>query len=76
MNRGRIKWEVIAEVFVPKCDPEESDIKALVNELEAYWRAYGKFNKNQRKHVDALVTKFDVDGEDAHVRWLGFKPPE
>lgn len=76
MNRGRIKWDTISAVSVPTCDPLDPEITTLVAELEAYWAAYGEFTKNQRKHVGALVEKFGVDGEDAHLRWLGFKPPE
>lgn len=76
MNRGRIKWDAISSVSVPKCDDNDPEIQALVDELEAYWKAFGEFSRNQSKHVGALVKKFDVNGEDAHRRWLGFKPPE
>ena len=44
--------------------------------LETYWKASIKFMKNKAKHIDALVTKHDVDGTDVHERWLGYKPPE
>jgi hypothetical protein len=49
---------------------------ALVTELELFWGAYRKFSANKILHEQELVRKFDVDGEDAHERWLGFKPPE
>ena len=76
MNRGRVKWDVISKVFVPKCDPTDVEVVSLVQELEAFWTAYGNFAKNQQRHVSALIERFDVNGEDAHLRWLGFKPPE
>ncbi len=76
MNRGRIKWDVISQVSVPKCDEDDLEVKALVNELESFWTAFTRFAVNRDSHISDLVERFDVDGEDAHVRWLGFKPPE
>lgn len=76
MNRGRIKWDVISQVSVPTCDTSDPAIQALVAELKAFWAAFGKFSKNRDAHVGTLVERFNVDGDDAHERWLGFKPPE
>jgi len=76
MNRGRITWETVSSVAVPECDKGDIELNKLVRELETYWRASIKFMKNKVQHTNALVTKYDVDGKDAHERWLGFKPPE
>ena len=76
MNRGRIKWDTIRELAVPKYDEEDQMVIALVAELESFWEAYRQFSDNKKLHEQELVRKFNVDGADAHERWLGFKPPE
>ncbi|MCL1982947.1 MAG: N-6 DNA methylase [Clostridiales bacterium] len=76
MNRGRIKWDVISDIDVPKCDPKDKDVETLVLEMESFWDAHIKFSANKKRHETVLATKYDVDGWDAHERWLGFKPPE
>ncbi|MCL1809755.1 MAG: SAM-dependent methyltransferase, partial [Clostridiales bacterium] len=76
MNRGRIKWDVISNIDVPKCNPTDKDVELLVLELESFWEAYIKLANNKKRHDAELAKKYDVDGYDAHERWLGFKPPE
>ena len=43
---------------------------------EEFWKAYEIFYRLKKLHVIQLIDEFNVDGEDAHERWLGFKPPE
>jgi restriction endonuclease S subunit len=76
MNRGRISWDTIKDVAVPKCNKNDKMVKTLVDELELFWEAYKQFSNKKKLHEQELVKKYDVDGEDAHERWLGFKPPE
>jgi len=75
MNRGRINWDNIRHVKIPAYHPND-DIKKLVEELEEFWIAYEKFNSGKTSHMRQVIDILDVDGEDAHKRWLAFKPPE
>jgi hypothetical protein len=51
-------------------------IEQLVVELENLWAAYKEFHSNKTAHMDKIIENLEVDGEDAHRRWLAFKPPE
>jgi len=61
MNRGRIKWDTIRELAVPKYDEENQKVIALVAELETFWEAYRQFSENKKLHEQELVRKFNVD---------------
>jgi type I restriction enzyme M protein len=76
MNRGRIKWDNIANVKVPKYVAGSPEIVALTADLEAFWVAYDAFRTGKSKHVANLSTALQLEGADAQERWLGFKPPE
>lgn len=76
MNRGRIKWDIIAQVTVPQYVTGDSEITALVSEMEQFWENYKLFLVRQKTHISTLENELDVAGEDAHKRWLAFKPPE
>jgi hypothetical protein len=76
MNRGRIKWDIIAEVTVPVCDRDNKELLLLVNETERFWKFYEKYIGSKAKHEAVISSKYEVTGEDAHMRWLGFKPPD
>lgn len=76
MNRGRIKWDIISNVAVPMCDSNDKNLQALTKEMVEYWDATQKYMTNRIVHSQELVDIYDVDGEEACERWLGFKPPE
>ncbi|MEA2832731.1 MAG: type restriction enzyme protein [Methylobacteriaceae bacterium] len=76
MNRGRIRWDNIASVKVPKYREGNTDIEQVVIDLEKFWAARSTFEKSRAAHVKHLVSDLDVDGDDARRRWLAFKPPE
>jgi len=76
MNRGRIQWENIATVCVPKYLSPNADIKKIVSDLESLWLAHAEFTKSRATHIGKVVSALDVDADDSHERWLAFKPPE
>ncbi len=76
MNRGRIRWETISTVRVPAYTEADPHIKEVVVALEEFWAAHAKFANGLASHVSQVVTALDVDGEDARLRWLAYKPPE
>lgn len=76
MNRGRIDWTTIAKVEVPEYVVGDAGIAKLVDELKSMWRAHSEFSNSKRRYLDAVATEMELNGADAHERWLGFKPPE
>ncbi len=76
MNRGRIKWNTIAQVEVPICDKDDNELKSLVDDIEQFWLLYTNYSKRKRRHESTISEKYGIEGEDSHIRWLGFKPPE
>jgi hypothetical protein len=76
MNRGRVKWNDVANVEVPEYSVRDKDIEQITLRLQEFWEAYKEFSNSKRNHMQAVVEKLDVDGEDAKLRWLAFKPPE
>ncbi len=63
MNRGRIKWDIISEVEVPKYKPGTKEIVTLVKELEKFWKAYVDFTTKQKKHVADVAGSLKVEGQ-------------
>jgi type I restriction enzyme M protein len=76
MNRGRIKWSNIANVEVPKYVHGNEKIEKLVSDLENLWIAYESFCSTKSAHISEIARSLEVNGEDAQLRWLAFKPPE
>jgi type I restriction enzyme M protein len=76
MNRGRIQWEDISSVTVPKYSKPNADIENLVVGVEGLWKAHAEFAESKAAHVKGVVSELGVDAEDSHERWLAFKPPE
>lgn len=76
MNRGRISWDDVANVEVPVYVKGNKEIQQLVRELEEYWKAHKIFIESKNRHMEKIGIDFAVSGEDAHERWLKFKPPE
>ena len=76
MNRGRIKWDNIKNVEVPKYVTGNTEIEQLVRDLEYLWDAYKKFYASKDAHVSRIADELDVNSEDAQHRWLSYKPPE
>lgn len=76
MNRGRIKWEIIRGILVPRCKKENPNLIKLSKEMVSYWKATEKYMFNRKKHAQELVDLYGIDGEASNERWLGFKPPE
>lgn len=75
MNRGRIKWDIISRVAVPKYQ-NNNEIISLVKEMEDFWDNYQRFTNNRKSHRESIVKMLDLESEDAHKRWLAYKPPE
>lgn len=76
MNRGRIEWDVIAEVEVPQYRPGDEGVAGLVRALEQMWNANLRFAEDRKRYLGAVAGEMDLNGMDAQERWLGFKPPE
>ncbi|WP_373525815.1 restriction endonuclease subunit M [Nostoc sp.] len=76
MNRGRIKWENMAEVEVPQYDPSRNDMTSSISALENLWRAYASYLGSKSSSVQELTSSLHLEDEDAKIRWLANKPPE
>jgi len=76
MNRGRIKWNTVSSVEVPKYKSGDKEIEALVKEMEDFWTSFHKFTSSKNAHTKAVTDKLKVDEDDSKKRWLSFKPPE
>jgi hypothetical protein len=75
MNRGR-NWPTIAKVEVPECPVGDSAVAKLVEELKRLWEAHSNFTTSKKGYLDKIAKEMELNGPDAHERWLGFKPPE
>ena len=76
MNRGRIKWDIIADVEVPIYEKGNKEIQHLVKETKRFWSAFQAFMESKKNHTDIVTQTLIVDDEDSHKRWLSYKPPE
>jgi type I restriction enzyme M protein len=76
MNRGRIKWENMAEVEVPQYDPSRNDMTRSISALENLWQAYASYLDSMSSSVQELTSSLHLEDEDAKIRWLAHKPPE
>lgn len=76
MNRGRIFWDDIKNVEVPKCLKTDSSIKKLVKSLKEYWSAYSGFHSGVSTYISVKSGELHLDDNSAKERWLAFKPPE
>lgn len=76
MNRGRIKWDVISTVQVPKYKVGTVEIETLVKELEKFWKAFEDFTSKHKEHVTKVAGALKVEEQDSVERWLSYKPPE
>ncbi|WP_322015286.1 N-6 DNA methylase [Paraburkholderia sp. J12] len=76
MNRGRIQWDVISQIEVPLYDSDLASTKALVGELEAYWKTFQQLTKSRDSHYVELNRSLGIDDKVALRRWLAYKPPE
>ena len=76
MNRGRIKWDSISEVQIPKYKAGNKNIEKITEHLKDLWKSFAQYSNARKLHMAAVAKELDVDGPDSHRRWLGFKPPE
>jgi type I restriction enzyme M protein len=76
MNRGRVRWENISTVQVPRFQAGNKDVEQILADLKEFWSAYERFLQGTKLHTAKVTTELDVDGQDARRRWLAFKPPE
>jgi len=76
MNRGRIKWDVISHVLLPEYKEGDKEITLLTQEVETFWSNYAQYLVRKREHKETIAGSLGVEGEDAHKRWLAYKPPE
>jgi type I restriction enzyme M protein len=76
MNRGRIKWENMAEVEVPQYNPNRNNMTSSVSALENLWQAYASYLESQSEFAHNLTYNLHLEDEDAKIRWLANKPPE
>lgn len=76
MNRGRIKWDNMAEVEVPQYDSTKNDMISSICGLENLWQAYASYFGFKSHSVHELTSNLHLEDEDAKIRWLANKPPE
>lgn len=76
MNRGRIKWDNMAEVEVPQYALNKNDMTSSISALENLWQAYASYFGSKSHAVHELTSNLHLEDEDAKVRWLANKPPE
>ena len=76
MNRGRIKWNVIKDIIVPKGNKSNPQLIKLSGEMSSYWKTTEEYIQNRKEHIQTLVKMYEVESNISKERWLGFKPPE
>lgn len=76
MNRGRIKWDSISTVSIPKYISGNKNIVEITANLKDYWDSFARYSDGRKKHMTAVALDLDVDGTGSRQRWLAFKPPE
>lgn len=76
MNRGRIRWEDMRNIHVPTCAKNAQHITTAVSALKALWRAHCDVQNNARELFNRMAARLKLDGPDARLRWLAYKPPE
>ena len=76
MNRGRILWDDIKNVEVPKYKGQDKGVKKLVENLKKYWAAYNELQKETVGYMTKKSDQLELNDASAKDRWLAFKPPE
>lgn len=77
MNRGRLRWEDMQRIDVPKRDSRDAaSLNAAVKALEYLWKAHKTFRDIAADRLGHLVKELRLEGADARIRWLAYKPPE
>lgn len=76
MNRGRIQWDAIKTIRVPKYCPNSSSTLSLVKDLKTFWKAYSELKNQQNMHSSRLNERVGINERDSFWRWLAYKPPE
>jgi type I restriction enzyme M protein len=76
MNRGRIKWDSISTVKIPKYVTGNVDIKSITADLKDYWKSFERYWQGRMTHMAAVAADLDIEGPGSQRRWLAFKPPE
>jgi len=76
MNRGRIQWKTIADVEVPEYDDNNVEIHKMTIDLKELWQALDKYMVSKKLHLSNIENILKVNDQDAHRRWLAYKPPE
>lgn len=75
MNRGRIKWDELSKILVPKFKPTE-EISQIVSALESLWESRTKFFEVRDSEIGRLSSQLHLNSSESRRRWLANKPPE
>ncbi len=76
LNRGRIKWNEMANIDVPCYNEEQHKMKDAVKSLEDLWTAFFHYSTGKNQQVKQLTKELGLDIEESRIRWLANKPPE
>jgi hypothetical protein len=76
MNRGRLRWEDMREIEVPLRNKKSNSASAAVTAVKAQWAAHAALATAQGGYINRLAEDLKLDGADARLRWLAYKPPE
>ena len=76
LNRGRIRWNEMKIIEVPKYDNIINNLSGSVKLMFDLWDAQEKFNIGLEKQAIDIDNTFSLNDESAKERWLSYKPPE
>lgn len=76
MGRGRIRWQDMCQLEIPRRNSKDSSLKDAVNSLESQWDAIAELSKRSKAYVQTMSSTLRLDGPDSRLRWLSDKPPE
>ena len=76
LNRGRIKWTLMADIEVPEYEKDSHNLAELGVMMTDLWKVRGIFESKLRSEESAIASAFSLEDKSARQRWLGYKPPE
>ena len=76
LNRGRIKWSLMADIEVPEYDEDSHNMPELRDLMDGLWKIRDDFDSKLRNQANKIALEFSLEDESARHRWLAYKPPE
>ena len=76
LNRGRIRWTLMADIEVPEYDKDSHNLAELGVMMTDLWKFRDDFEFKLRSEESKIASAFSLEDESARRRWLGYKPPE